>query len=45
MISNLDVMKQLLSYLQGEQNAEALRHWMVGVQLESKKNVEPVADL
>ena len=35
MVSSLEVMNELFRYLQGEQNAQALRHWMVGAQLQN----------
>jgi hypothetical protein len=44
MISSLEVMDQLFRYLQGDQNAQALRHWMVGAQLQNENGAEELAN-
>jgi hypothetical protein len=44
MVSSLEVMNQLFRYLQGEQNAQALRHWMVGAQLQNGDGADKLAD-
>lgn len=44
MVSSLEVMDQLFRYLQGQQNAQALRHWMVGAQLQNENGAEELAD-
>src|SRR5437879_9317306 len=44
MANSFEVLNEISRYLRGEQNAQSLRHWMVGAQLQNEGEVEPLAE-